>query len=96
VLTAQAQSGRIDRGEGRFSMEGDLRIDRTPDARLQATRLQGSLDRTRIEAEGPVTGRLGPAEVEAGHLSIRDDPASPGSLQLVFTQGVRFIYRTAE
>lgn len=95
-LTARSDTGRLDRTLGTFDMSGNLTVTAGPDQRLTAARLNGQLDRTRIEATGPVTGQAIGGEVTAGHLTITADQAAPGSYRLVFQQGVRFIYHPAE
>ncbi len=94
ALSARAAAGQMDRAAGRFAMRGDVLIERSDDTRLAAATVEGLLDRTWIEAGGPVSGRLAGAEIEAGALVVTDDPARPGSLRLVFGQGVRLIYAT--
>jgi lipopolysaccharide export system protein LptC len=95
-LTARSDLGAIDRSAGRFEMQGDVRIDQAPDTWLEASMIEGALDSTWLEAEGPVTGWLQGADIAAGHLSVTDDPDNPGSLRLVFSQGVRLIYLTTD
>lgn len=92
-LAARAEAGQIDHAEGRFGMQGAVRIDQAPDTVLRASALEGLLDRTWLQAEGPVSGLLQGADIAAGHLTVTDDPARPGSLRLVFSQGVRLLYQ---
>lgn len=95
-LVARAESGRLDRLAGTFEMAGNLVLDAPDGQRVTAARLTGQLDRTRIEAAGPVAGRAAGGEVQAGHLTITAQAAEPGRYLLVFRQGVRFIYQTTE
>lgn len=94
TFVARADTGRLDRAAGRFEMAGDIRLQASPGYDLTATRIEGLLDRTRIEAEGPVAGQAPGGRLQAGHLSLTARPGDPASNRLVFRQGVRLIYRT--
>lgn len=96
TLQARAATGMIDRAGGRFAMRGDVEVEQGPTTRLEATAIEGLLDRTRLAMSGPVRGVLNGTAIEAGQLEVQDDPARPGSLRLVFGGGVRLIYETAE
>ena len=96
TLLARADAGLIDRAGGRFAMRGAVQLDQGPATRLQASAIEGLLDRTRLEIVGPITGRLDGTTIQAGRLPVSDDPARPGSLRLVFAGGVRLIYDTSQ
>lgn len=96
TLTARADRGLIDRAAGRFAMQGDIRIQQDGGLELQAAAADGTLDRTRIEAEGPVHGQLRGAEIQAGRLIVTAEPGQSGRLRLVFREGVRLIYLTSD
>jgi lipopolysaccharide export system protein LptC len=95
-LTARADFGLIDRATGQFTMRGDLRIAQGDATELRAQAATGTLDRTRLEAEGPVLGRLDGADLQAGRLIVTARPDEPGRIQLVFREGVRLIYQTTD
>ena len=87
-IDARSDTGAIDRAAGSFAMEGDIRIGADDGTTLTAARIEGLLDRTRIDAAGPIAGRMGGNDLTAGHLTVTADPDRPGSFRLVFRQGV--------
>jgi len=95
-MTAQSDFGQIDRGEGRFLMTGTIRIAAAPGYDLSASQIEGLLDRTLIEVDGPIAGRAPAGDIEAGHLSVQGTDAETGSYRLVFRNGVRLIYRPVD
>lgn len=96
-LTVRAEHGEIDRNAGSFRMAGGVRIMATPGYDLSASQLSGALDRTEIEALGPIVGMAPAGSLEAGRLRIIAAPDAPeeiGAVQrLVFDGGVRLLYR---
>lgn len=89
-VTARAQSGQIDRGRGDFHMEGEIRLTADPGYRLTASRIDGLLDRTRIEVAGPVTGQTPAGRIRAGNLTV--SAPGPGTTRLHFRDGVHVLY----
>jgi len=92
TVLAQARAGLIDRGRGRFEMSGDIRLLADPGYDLTASRVAGLLDRTLIEAEGPIAGQAPVGRIEAGALTVTAGPGDAGGTRLVFRQGVRLLY----
>jgi lipopolysaccharide export system protein LptC len=93
-LTARSDTGQIDRGEGLFQMAGVVHLTAAPGYDLTASRIDGLLDRTRIDITGPVTG-TGPAgEIRAGTLIVQAANGDSGAYRLVFRDGVRLIYQS--
>ncbi len=93
TLTARAERGTIDRGTGRFDMQGGLRIAAAPGYSLSTERLTGLLDSTRIDAPGPVSGTAPAGEISAGHMQLRVDSRDGAGYLLVFGGGVRLNYQ---
>lgn len=92
-ITARAAHGLIDRGAGSFAMTGDIALQATPGYQLTAARVIGQMDRTRIEATGPVAGQAPAGAITAGRLEISAIAGGAGGNRLVFDQGVRLIYQ---
>lgn len=91
TTTARAATGAIDRGAGRFEMQG-VEIRLSPGYTLQSERLTGLLDSTRLSSPGPVSG-TGPAGTfSAGRMDLSAESASGGAYRLVFSGGVRLNY----
>jgi lipopolysaccharide export system protein LptC len=88
----RAAEGVVDRGAGRFSMEGGLQIEATPGYRLQGESLTGLLDSTLIEVTGSITGEAPAGQISAGSLVLRAKSGEEEGYLLVFGDGVRLIY----
>jgi lipopolysaccharide export system protein LptC len=95
-LSARSDTGQIDRGQGRFQMAGSIRLTADPGYDLTAARIDGLLDRTRIEIAGPVAGTAPAGEIRAGSLLVQAANTESGSYRLVFRDGVRLIYQPVD
>lgn len=95
-FSARAAQGVLDRGLGRFEMEGGLAITASPGYRLTTQRLSGLLDSTRLVAPMTVSGQAPAGEFMAGRMDLAAIPApeSPSGTgyRLVFGGGVRLYY----
>lgn len=91
-VTARADHGAIDRGDDSFEMQGAIELSATPGYRLESERITGALDRTWLRSPGPVAGEAPAGELQAGALSVTQQPGTSGSQHLVFTGGVRLLY----
>lgn len=95
AVTATAREGEIDRGTGLFRMSGEIRVMADPGYDLSATAIFGGLDRTELQAVGPITGRAPAGGIEAGRMRITAAPRDDGGTdvqRLVFEGGVRLLY----
>jgi len=92
-VSARADTGAIDRGQGVFAMEGGVQLAASAGYRLASERIHGALDVTRIEIPGPLTGAAPAGEITAGNLRITADPGGHSGYLLVFGGGVRLIYQ---
>lgn len=92
-VQARADTGAIDRGEGVFSMEGGVQVSASPGYRLETGRVTGLLDNTRIEVPGTVSGQAPAGEITAGSLLVAASAPETSAYTLVFSGGVRLIYR---
>ncbi len=100
TFTARAAEGMLDRGLGRFEMEGGLEITASPGYRLTTQRLSGLLDSTRLVAPMTVSGQAPAGEFTAGRMDMAaiaapDSPSGTG-YRLVFGGGVRLYYLPVE
>lgn len=96
IVSAQAESGVIDRTRGVFEMSGDLRLRTGQGYDLNAPRILGALDRTRVIADSGVSGQAPAGQIQAGRLEILQRPDGAGGYVLVFRDGVRLNYVLAE
>ncbi len=92
-VTARADSGAIDRGDGYFEMTGAIELTATPGYRLESERITGALDRTWLSSPGPIAGQAPAGELQAGALRVTQNPGERGSQRLVFMGGVRLLYQ---
>lgn len=93
TVMARAASGAIDRGQGIFEMEGAVELAASPGYRLESASVSGLLDRTRIDLAGPLIGEGPVGEMRAGNLVITAATDGATGYRLVFSGGVRLIYR---
>lgn len=109
LIAARADLGVLDRARGVFQMEGSLELQTAQGYRLQAPRLMGALDTTRVIAPDGVEGQAPAGTIRAGRLElvpVAADGAAGGSTQgsegdsgpdsgyvLVFRDGVRLNYQ---
>ncbi len=71
TMAIQAGEGILDRGLGRFEMNGGIEVSATPGYRLATASANGLLDSTRIEMPGTVSGRAPAGEITAGWSCAR-------------------------
>ena len=93
TLQASASSGTIDRGRGRFSLDGGLDFSVSPGYRLTTQTLTGLLDSTQVSAPGTVTGMAPAGEITAGSMELCVNPEGGTGYLLVFASGVRLNYQ---
>lgn len=93
TFRARANSGAVDRGEGVFSMEGGVEVSASPGYRLETERVTGLLDSTRIEVPGTLSGQAPAGDITAGNLLVTAATPARSAYTLVFSGGVRLIYR---
>lgn len=93
TFAVQSVHGVIDRGQGRFEMDGGLRIEASPGYRLSTEAAFGLLDTTSIEIPLPVEGQAPAGHVRAGWLRVQAESAGTTRYRLVFGGGVRFNYQ---
>lgn len=91
-----AAEGVVDRGAGRYSMQGGLQIEATPGYRLQGDSLSGLLDNTFVEVPGSLSGQAPAGLIEAGNMVLRTNSGEEQGYSLVFGGGVRLIYQPPE
>ena len=92
VTSIQAGAGILDRGVGRFDMQGGIAVVADPGYRLTTASASGLLDSTLIEMPAAVSGQAPAGEISAGRMELRADSSNPPRYRLVFSGGVRFNY----
>lgn len=93
MMAIEAGAGVLDRGLGRFAMQGGIEIIATPGYRLTTDSANGFLDSTLIQMPQAVSGSAPAGEISAGRLEMRADSSVPPRYRLVFSDGVRFNYQ---
>lgn len=96
VSTAAADRAVIDREAGTLRLIGQVRLTGATGYVVDSEELVARLDRTRVESPGPVVAEGPAGQIEAGAMVLRlraDETEAPAAHELVFTGGVRLLYR---
>ncbi|WP_372602683.1 hypothetical protein [Actibacterium sp.] len=91
----RADLGTVDANAGLATLSGNVVLDSSTGYHINANSLTAALDRTDIQAQGPITA-TGPAgTLSAGmlHITTSDTANAEDSYVLVFKQGVELIYQ---
>ncbi|MDU8910182.1 LPS export ABC transporter periplasmic protein LptC [Aestuariicoccus sp. MJ-SS9] len=72
-------------------LTGGVEIDSSTGYHVTTDRLRTALDKVSAESVGPISGSGPAGEFTAGRMTITSDPED-GSVQLLFTDGVKLIY----
>jgi lipopolysaccharide export system protein LptC len=95
AIDVAAPIGRLDTASGLVELTSGASVTTGTGYRLSTGTLVASLDRTRLESAGEVTGSGPPGELHAGRMLVTAEPGPPARHVLVFKDGVRVIYAPA-
>ncbi|MEL7115540.1 MAG: hypothetical protein AAGP08_08105 [Pseudomonadota bacterium] len=91
-INVEANSMRLNTTARLAELIDDVRISSDAGYVMEASRLELSLDRTRLRSAGTVVFRAAQGELSAGQFELTVPEAAPDSYLLVFKDGVKLIY----
>lgn len=89
TVTIASRSGQLDPAANRATFTGNVRVETSTGYRLDSPSLWTSLDRTRLEADGPVAALAPFGTIDAGYMTLT---AGDAGYELVFKKGVKLVY----
>lgn len=92
-LELEAAEALLETGAERAALSGGVVLRSETGHRLETAALDAALDRLELSSPGPVAVEGPEGELRAGAMRARLDDAGQGRQLLVFTGGVRLIYR---
>jgi lipopolysaccharide export system protein LptC len=92
VVDVTARNADLDQRKQTSSLDGSVMVVTTNGYRVTTDRLEARFDRLHAESPGSVAGEGPPGEITAGRMLLTSDTES-GNAELVFTDGVKLIYR---
>ncbi len=87
--------GEVDQRDNSTALTGDVRIATSSGYVLTTERLIARFDRLYAESPGPVAGQAPAGDLRAGRMVLADR-SDTGGTHLVFSNGVKLIYRPQE
>lgn len=91
-ITLIAQSGLVDEPKDTSVLTGDVIIESSSGYRMHTQELTSALREVNAHSAGPVWGTGSGGDLNAGRMIITSDDQT-GAVQLLFTQGVKLVYR---
>ena len=91
-LRLRSATARVDQTAMTVMLEGAVHINTTTGYEIDTERLDTRLDALYAESPVPVTATGPIGDLDAGRMILRESPAS-GDAELLFSGGVRLIYR---
>ena len=95
VVTVTSLQGSLDQRRQIAVLGGDVEIETSSGYKMRTSLLETRFDTLRVESRGAVTGSGPPGELTAGRLLLTSAKGD-GAAQLLFTDGVKLIYRPPE
>ena len=95
VINVASERGETDQDTMTVVLDGDVHVVTTTGYDLRTQTLVTGYETLHAETTGPVTGTGPPGDLEAGRMVLSADKKS-GAMHLVFTDGVKLIYRPRE
>ena len=90
-LFLSSETAMLDKGKNNLVFSKNVILKTDDRMEITAPEIFTALDKTLIQADGPVKGLFGNSTIEAGQLNIfRKDKSS--NLVISFTQGVKMVY----
>lgn len=90
-LTLSAERGYVDRAAQVIALDGTVRIEASDGYSLQTSHVEASLDATRMETAGAVSGTGPVGSFTAGRAILVEEPQT--GLVLRFEGGIKVVYR---
>ncbi|MFN6951399.1 MAG: LPS export ABC transporter periplasmic protein LptC [Albidovulum sp.] len=95
-ITLDARQGVLDDAASRLILAGDVEIATSTGYRVTAARLVSALDRTELHSDGAVRAEAPFGTIDAGRLEVRHMDAEVSGYLVVFSEGVKLVYRPAK
>lgn len=92
LIEIRSDAGTVFSARSLARLTGNVEVTTTTGYRITTDELTTALDRTEMESAGAVTGTGPFGRIDAGHLQVLPDPGHPGSVTVVFNDGVKLIY----
>ena len=89
----RADAGVFDATAQTAVLTGNVVIETATGYRIESEELTGALVTAEIESPGPVAAMSPYGPLTAGHMVLRELPGDPPTHEVVFSGGVRLIYR---
>jgi lipopolysaccharide export system protein LptC len=93
TLAARARTGAVDDPANRAELTGGVEIATSSGWRLNSEALDIRLDVTEAVSPGPVRASGPAGTLDAGAMEYRRDPEDPARYVVVFSGGVKLVYR---
>lgn len=93
TTTLTADHGLLNQPASLATFDGNARLDSSADYHMRAPHMEAKLDNSSVLATGGVTGTAPFGTITSDRFEMTANPAAPGTYVLVFTGGVKLIYR---
>lgn len=90
-LFLSSDTALLDKGKKNLIFSKNVILQTNDKMEITAPKIFTALDKTLIQADGPITGIFGNSNIEAGKLDIFKENAS-SNLVISFTKGVKMVY----
>ena len=90
-LFLSSDTALLDKGKKNLIFSKNVILQTNDKMEITAPKIFTALDKTLIQADGPITGIFGNSNIEAGKLDIIKENAS-SNLVISFTKGVKMVY----
>ena len=90
-LFLSSDTALLDKGKKNLIFSKNVILQTNDKIEITAPKIFTALDKTLIQADGPITGIFGNSNIEAGKLDIFKENAS-SNLVISFTKGVKMVY----
>ena len=90
-LFLSSDTALLDKGKKNLIFSKNVILQTNDKMEITAPKIFTALDKTLIQADGPITGIFGNSNIEAGKLDIFRENAS-SNLVISFTKGVKMVY----
>ena len=94
-LFLSSDTALLDKGKKNLIFSKNVILQTNDKMEITAPKIFTALDKTLIQADGPITGIFGNSNIEAGKLDIFKENAS-SNLVISFTKGVKMVYNPSK
>ena len=94
-LFLSSDTALLDKGQKNLIFSKNVILQTNDKMEITAPKIFTALDKTLIQADGPIKGIFGNSNIEAGKLDIFKENAS-SNLVISFTKGVKMVYKPSK